>query len=196
MQSELDQRELEKLQIAAAVEQAQAAHAQLAAELQDKMAALAEAQQQAEQGSALAAAREIENKSLLQDVYQMQSELDQRELEKMQHAAAVEQAQAAHAQLAAELQDKIVALAEAQQQAEQGSAQTVQLEGENDLLLLQLHQAQDDLDQHAQQNRQLHEVMGQSRQSLDRARHLISRLMLPTRGVGEAMPVAQAAQAA
>ena len=50
------------------------------------------------------------------------------------------------------------------------------------LTLLQLHQVQEELEQHFLENRQLQQVMGQSRSSLDRARRLISRLMLPTSG--------------
>ncbi|MDH4393591.1 MAG: hypothetical protein QE285_19480 [Aquabacterium sp.] len=185
---------------AEALSQAQAAQAQLTAALQDKGVALAAAEALAEQGRAQATTLAEENQALLHDVHQMQGALDQRELQKQQQAAdavaAKQQVQALQAQLTADLQGKAEALAAAQQLAEQGRAQAVQLEAENDLLLLQLHQAQGDLDQHASQNRQLQEVMGQSRQSLDRARRLISRLMLPAPVSGEAVPAAQAAQAA
>ena len=58
------------------------------------------------------------------------------------------------------------------------------------MLLLQLHQVQEELEQYFLDNRQLQQVMGQSRHSLDRARHLISRLMLPAQDASAAQGLA------
>ena len=80
--------------------------------------------------------------------------------------------------LASDLQSTQQQLSASQQLAEQGRTQALELERENELLLLQLHQVQEELEQYFLDNRQLQQVMGQSRHSLDRARHLISRLML------------------
>ena len=172
------------------------AQAELAAQLGQSTSAHDALAQQAQALEARAAALADALAAQEQALAQSQEATAQAHAELAAQAEALAQADAAQAQLAADLQARQLALAEAQQLAEQGQAQAAQLEGENDLLLLQLHQAQADLDQHASQNRQLNEVMGQSSQSLDRARRLISRLMLPAPATGEAAPLAQAAPAA
>ena len=122
----------------------------------------------------------------------------------------LKQAQAAQQQLKQDLQAKTSALAAAQQLGEQGKAKAAELERENELLLLQLHQVQEELEQFFLESRQQQRVMGQSSQSLDRARRMISRLMLPERetslpvltkarataGTGPAAPVVEATKAA
>jgi chromosome segregation ATPase len=101
----------------------------------------------------------------------------------------LEQAQAAAAKLQADL-------AAAQQLAEQCKARAAEIESINDLLLLQVHQPQEELEKFFIENQQLRQVMSQSSQSFDRARRLISRLMLTEREGGLALPLKPVAQTA
>jgi len=124
--------------------------------------------------------------------------------------ARVESLKQAQEQLTQELQAKTSDLAAAQHLAAQFKAKAAELEGENDLLLLQTHQVQEELEHYYLESRQLQKVMGQSSQSLDRARRLISRLMLSERetsppvltkamakaGTGPAAPFVEATKAA
>ena len=73
------------------------------------------------------------------------------------------------------------ALAKARQLSDKVLVQVSEKKNENELLLLQLHQVQEEMEKYFLENRQLQQVMGQSSGSLDRARRLISRLMLPVR---------------
>ena len=73
------------------------------------------------------------------------------------------------------------ALTKARQLSDKVLVQVSEQKNENELLLLQLHQVQEEMEKYFLENRQLQQVMGQSSGSLDRARRLISRLMLPVR---------------
>ena len=162
----------------------------LASDLLSVQHQLNAAQQLAEQGRSQVSALQGENELLLLQLHQVQEELEQGFLDHRKQLAQADVLQAEQAGLQAKLQEELKQLAEklsvsaealtaAQQTADQGRHQVSELESENELLLLQLHQVQEELEQYFLDNRQLQQVMGQSRHSLDRARHLISRLMLP-----------------
>lgn len=106
------------------------------------------------------------------------------------------QAQSAQEHLVQDLLGKTSELEAAQQLAEQGKAKAADLESENDLLLLQMHQSQEDLEKIFLENQQLQQVMRQSSETFDRARRLISRLMLTERESGSALPLKPVAQTA
>jgi len=159
------------------------------------------AQQLAEQGSSQVSALEGENELLLLQLHQVQEELEQGFLDHRQQLAQADAARAEQVGLHANLQEELKQLADklsasaealtaAQQTADQGRHQISELESENELLLLQLHQVQEELEQYFLDNRQLQQVMGQSRHSLDRARRLISRLMLPAQDASAAQGLA------
>ena len=173
----------------------------LASDLQSVQQQLSASQQLAEQGRTQALELERENELLLLQLHQVQEELEQGFLDHRKQLAKADAAQAEQAGLLASLQaelnqqlDKLgvsaQALSAAQQLADQGRTQVSELESENELLLLQLHQVQEELEQYFLDNRQLQQVMGQSRHSLDRARHLISRLMLPAQDASAAQGLA------
>jgi hypothetical protein len=173
----------------------------LASDLQSVQQQLSASQQLAEQGRTQALELERENELLLLQLHQVQEELEQGFLDHRKQLAKADAAQAEQSGLLASLQVELSqqlekvgvsaqALSAAQQLADQGRTQVSELESENELLLLQLHQVQEELEQYFLDNRQLQQVMGQSRHSLDRARHLISRLMLPTQDASAAQGLA------
>ena len=112
---------------------------------------------------------------------QSQDALAKAQAELTSRSEALKKAQTAQHQLNQELQTKLAALAVAEQLVDQGLVQHKAVESENELLLLRLHEVQEDMERYFLENRQLQQVMGQTHHSLDRARHLISRLMLPAR---------------
>jgi len=112
---------------------------------------------------------------------QSQDALAKAHAELTSRSEALKKAQTAQHQLNQELQTKLAALAVAEQLVDQGLVQHKAVESENELLLLRLHEVQEDMERYFLENRQLQQVMGQTHHSLDRARHLISRLMLPAR---------------
>jgi hypothetical protein len=112
---------------------------------------------------------------------QSQGALTKAQTELASSADLVKNGQAAQKQLAQDLKAKEDALAKARQLSDKVLVQVSEQKNENELLLLQLHQVQEELEKYFQENRQMQQVMGQSSSSLDRARRLISRLMLPVR---------------
>ncbi len=175
VQEDLEQLYLDSRQQAVDAKKAQAEQAEQVAGLRAELKSRDDALEQAQ---ATAAKVQAEGKKLA-------AELKSRD-------ELLKQAEGAAAKLAAELKSRDELL-------KQAEAKAAELESENDLLLLQMLQPQDELEKLFVENQQLQQVMRQSSQSLDRARRLISRLMLTEREGGPAVPpkpVAQTAAAA
>ena len=166
---------------AEALKKAQAGEQALTQQLQTKVGELASVGKQREVDVAGLAKLGSDLASREQSLKEANDAVAKAHVELLARAEALTQAQAAQHQLNQELRTSRGALAAAQQLADQGLVQHKALEGENELLLLQLHQVQVEMERYFLENRQLQQVMGQTHHSLDRARHLISRLMLPAR---------------
>ena len=207
VQEELEQRYLDSRQQKADADRAQAEQAEqvasLRAELKSRDDSLNQAQAAAGKAQADLAERVESLNEEVQAVQELRGELSRLKPELAEAQArgerlaatlkrrdgSLEQAQAAAAKLQADL-------AAAQQLAEQCKARAAEIESINDLLLLQVHQPQEELEKFFIENQQLRQVMSQSSQSFDRARRLISRLMLTEREGGLALPLKPVAQTA
>ncbi len=153
--------------------------AELAGELTKLQAELKE---QADMAAATTAAltklqKEKSTEGALQG--KLKAELAQLHNEKAAVTAAAEKLQRELDTVRLQLAQEVRARERTTRQAvEQAQAKLKVLQEENELMLLQMHQVQEELERYFFENRQLHEFVTQSRDSQDRARKLISRLMM------------------
>jgi uncharacterized protein (DUF3084 family) len=93
--------------------------------------------------------------------------------------------QAEQKKIDAELQAKLKEMHTAQQLADQNKINLKDAHGENEMLVQQMHHVQEELECYFMENRQLQETLEQSHDSLNRARRLVSRLVMQGAAVPE-----------
>lgn len=163
--------------------------------LQQVQGELAQHSQELDKAKQATAKTEVERQSLAAKSQQLQAQLHQvqEDLKKQQaqaatsdknHAAALKQQEQKLAESGKQLQQATDKLKQLEQKLEKKKQAAKQAEGErqslaeeNNLLLAQLHQVQEELESYYLANRELQAVMGQSQQTLHRARAVVSRLV-------------------
>ena len=189
-----------------ALAQAQTEVAQLAGQLSATVATLDKAQADAQASQSeqalLQQALEVTRVQAARDkastdaqTQQLQADLTLHVTQLANSAAALQQAQAAAAalgeqlasaqlesdvtcqQLTQELSELKAVLAAARQDEAQARAELAELRQENEEVWVQLHQTQEEVERYFLGNRQLQDSLFQSRDALDRARHMVARLV-------------------
>lgn len=197
----LDERETELQKLNEQLSNAQAAsetaEQQARQQLIEHQQALQAARTQAEALQAEKQSLTEENELLLNQLHQVQEELEKHYLDAVslkEKQAALEkelaQSKAAHQQASSELAAASGKATEAEKARQKLAAELTSLQKEkaelqakaqsdaeeNELLLNQLHQVQEELENYYLANREVLAVMGQSEQTLHRARGVISRM--------------------